>query len=211
MGKIMMRQMVLGMVATNCYLIYDDETMETILVDPADGAAQLINWIEENGLKPMVILLTHGHFDHIKAVPELRKQYGIPALCHETESSIMESPEWNLSLMFETGFGMRADGSFVDGEILRYIGRTIRVLHTPGHTKGSCCFYFEQENFLVSGDTLFAESVGRTDFPTGSTAQLLESIREKLFVLPEETTVYPGHNESTTIGHEKRYNPCIKA
>lgn len=210
MGNIMMRQMILGSLQTNCYLIYDDNTMETIVIDPADEADRIQAVIEQNGLKPVVILLTHGHFDHVGAADALKKQYSVKVLCHEKEEAVMENPKQNLSEMFGSPFSLKADKTFADGELLHYLGREIQVLHTPGHTSGSCCFYFTEDRFLISGDTLFAESVGRTDFPTGSTATLVHSIEKILFALPDDTPVYPGHNESTTIGHEKKYNPCVK-
>lgn len=209
MGNIRIKQLLLGPVQTNSYLIYDDQTMETIVVDPADNASRIQSVVEENGLKPVVILLTHGHFDHVGAVSALKQIYSIPVYCHEQEEDVLESPERNMSLLFGNPFSLKADGTVKNGEILHYLGCDITVLHTPGHTKGSCCFYFEADYFLMSGDTLFAESVGRTDFPTGSMGTLVQSIRDVLFRLPDETVVYPGHNEETTIGHEKMYNPFV--
>lgn len=224
MGKIMMRQLAVGVMQTNCYLIYDDETKETVIIDPGARAKQIEAVIEQNELKPVVILLTHGHFDHVGAAEELRERYSISILCHEEEKEILENPSLNLSSKFKNSISLKANQTFQDKEILHYLGREITVLHTPGHTKGSCCFYFEhsplqtngvfagesKEQFLISGDTLFAESVGRTDFPTGNTTKLVKSIEETLFCLPDEIPVYPGHNESTTIGHEKKYNPCVR-
>lgn len=209
MGNIMVRQLLLGPIQTNCYLIYDDQTRETIVIDPADNAGRIQSVVEENGLKPVVIFLTHGHFDHIGAVSALKQLYSIPVCCYEQEEDVMENPERNVSLMFGNPLSLKADKTVADREILHYLGRDITVLHTPGHTKGSCCFYFEADHFLMSGDTLFAESVGRTDFPTGNMGTLVHSIQDILFRLPDETVVYPGHNEGTTIGHEKKYNPFV--
>lgn len=210
MGNIMVRQLLLGSVQTNCYLIYDDQTMETIVIDPADHADRIRSVLEENGLKPVVILLTHGHFDHIGAVSALKQFYSIPVYCHEQEEDLMENSKQNVSLLFGNPLSLKADGTVTDREVLHYLGRDITVLHTPGHTKGSCCYYFEADHFLMSGDTLFAESVGRTDLPTGNMGTLVRSIRDILFRLPDETVVYPGHNEETTIGHEKMYNLFVR-
>lgn len=210
MRNLLVKRLVTGELQTNCYLISNQETLETIIVDPADEAERIRNVIEENKLKPVVILLTHGHFDHIGAADLLRKWYSISLYCFETEAEVLEKPEWNLSGMFGYGFSLKADGLFRDGEVLHYLGQKIQIIYTPGHTQGSCCFYFADEGFLISGDTLFAESVGRSDFPTGSGGQLARSIVERVFLLPEETVVYPGHYEETTVGHEKRYNPCVR-
>ncbi len=209
MGNLLVKQMVVGDLQTNCYLISHPETLETILVDPADEADRIQREIEKNGLKPVVILLTHGHFDHMGAADLLRKRYQILVYCSETEREVAENMEWNLSGIFGNGFSFMADAVFRDKEILHYLGEEIEVIATPGHTQGSCCFYFRREGFLLSGDTLFAESVGRTDFPTGSGRKLQQSIVERIYCLPEETVVYPGHYGETTIGHEKKYNPCV--
>lgn len=210
MGNLLVKRLVTGALQTNCYLISHQETKETILIDPADEAERIRDVIEENGYKPVVILLTHGHFDHMGAADLLRNWYSISIRCFETETDVMEKPEWNLSAMFGRGFSLKWDGVFQDREILHYLGQKIEVIHTPGHTQGSCCFYFAEEGFLVSGDTLFCESVGRTDFPTGSGRQLEQSIVERVFLLPEETLVYPGHYGESTVGHEKKYNPCVR-
>lgn len=210
MGNLLVKRLVTGELQTNCYLISNSETGETVVVDPADEAKRIQTVIEENGLKPAVILLTHGHFDHMGAADLLRNWYSISMYCLETETEVLERPEWNLSSMFGRGFSLKADGVFRDGEILHYLGQEIQVIATPGHTQGSCCFYFVNEGFLISGDTLFAESVGRTDFPTGSGRKLAQSVVERVFSLPEETVVYPGHYGETTVGHEKKWNPCVR-
>lgn len=207
MGQTMMQMVPAGSMRTNCYFIYDDDTKEMLLVDPAGEADKLKLLITEHGLKPVAILLTHGHFDHIGAVDEIREAYGIPVYCHEAEKQILENVEYNLSTWMGAGFTVKPDELVQDGQELTLAGFNIKVIATPGHTKGSCCYYFKEDGFLISGDTLFQESYGRTDFPTGSMSELARSIREKLFILPEETPVYSGHGEPTTIAHEKRYNP----
>lgn len=207
MGKIQIEKMVIGMVATNCYLVKNKETGEILIVDPADCAERIMAKLDQIQGRPVAVLLTHGHFDHIGAAAKLHTQYGIPICAYETEAQIMEQVQNNLSMMSGSGFTVSADRFFTDGEHVELAGFDIQVLHTPGHTAGSCCYYIAEEQVLFSGDTLFCCSVGRTDFPTGSMSQIHHSIHEKLFVLPEETQVYPGHDAMTEIGYEKLHNP----
>lgn len=209
MKKTVIERILAGPVRTNCYLLYNEETRVCLIFDPADEADKIKRRITELELKPCAILLTHGHFDHIHAADELRKEYSVSVFCHAEEKEIMESAGLNLSEMFGAPFTVTPDISCLDGEELSLAEWKLRVLHTPGHTKGSCCYYIEDERILISGDTLFEESVGRTDFPTGSGAVLARSIREKLYTLPAETCVYPGHEGTTTIEHEKAHNRCV--
>lgn len=199
--------LVLGQVATNCYLAMNETTKELLIVDPADHADRMMQMVSKMGGKPVAVLLTHGHFDHIGAAEALREKYEIPVYAMKQEAEVLSSVQLNLSQMFGCPLTLEADRLMTDGEVLTLAGMELRVLHTPGHTQGGCCYYFAQEGVLFSGDTLFCESVGRSDFPTGSMSVLVRSIKEKLMVLPEDTKVYPGHNHATTIGHEKKYNP----
>ena len=207
MNQAVIRQKVLGMVGTNCYICMHAESKEAFIVDPADNAAAIIRMVSDMGAKPCAVLLTHGHFDHIGAADELRKMYEIPVYAHEAEEALLSSPTLNLSGSWASAIILKADHLLKDGDKLQIAGFTVKVLHTPGHTEGSCCYVLENEELLFSGDTLFHGSVGRTDFPTGSMGMLHNSIHRKLFVLPAETTVYPGHGEATYIAYEKRYNP----
>lgn len=198
---------VLGMVGTNCYFAINTMTNQVIIIDPADNFYEIKSIIAENGYKPEAILLTHGHFDHILAAMDIKKEYNIPIYAGSEEKSLLISDQLNLSDLYGFSATIEADEYVVDEQILDIAGLTIKVLHTPGHTQGGVCYYFITENVLFSGDTLFCESVGRTDFPTSSASMLIKSIKSKLFILQDEVVVYPGHGESTSIGYEKKYNP----
>lgn len=207
MGQIEIKSMTLGMVATNCYLLINKETKEALLVDPADNALRISTVIEENGCTLKAILLTHGHFDHIMALNDLKKKYNVPVYAHEDEEDVLKQSSLNMSGMIGQIYTTQADIYVKDGEHLKLAGFDVIVLHTPGHTKGGACYYFPEEKVLMSGDTLFHCSIGRTDFPTGSMSQLVRSVKEQLFVLPDDVQVYPGHDSVTSIGYEKQYNP----
>ena len=207
MGQIEIKSMTLGMVATNCYLIINKETKEALLIDPADNALRISNVIEENVCTLKAILLTHGHFDHIGGAAELKKASGTKVYALAEEKKVCRTPELNLSAQMPPVVTIEADEWLTDGQTVETAGISFQVIATPGHTVGGCCYYCKEGGFLFSGDTLFEESVGRTDFPTGSMSSLVRSVKEKLFVLPEDTKVYPGHGDITTIGREKQYNP----
>ena len=209
MGQIEIKSMTLGMVATNCYLIINKENKEALLVDPADNALRISNVIEENGCTLKAILLTHGHFDHIMGIDTLRREWSVPVYASALEQKVLTDANVNLSVAYGAGY-VFADAKFLeDGASLALAGYQIRMISTPGHTAGGCCYYIEEEEVLFSGDTLFAGSVGRTDFPTGSMSTLVRSVKERLLSLPEDTQVYPGHMEATTIGFEKENNPFL--
>ena len=209
MGKLKINQYVVGAVQTNCYFAINDETNETLIVDPGDNAKQLADRIRQEELKPVAVLLTHGHFDHAGGAAELAREFQIPVYAHENEKETLEDPKLNVSWMMGKEEHFSADEFVTDEQELDLAGFHIRVLHTPGHTVGGCCYYLPYEDVVFSGDTLFCMSVGRTDFPKGSMSAIVRSIKEKLMVLPERTTVYPGHNDVTTIENERMYNPYL--
>ena len=203
------KSMVLGPVQTNCYFLINDETKEVLIVDPADNAQGIAGWIRKEGLRPIAILLTHGHFDHIMGVEGLRKDFSIPVYAGKKEADVLKDPQKNVSPMLGTSVSIQADRLLLDNEEITLAGICMQVLFTPGHTKGSICFYLPDAKKLISGDTLFEASVGRTDFPTGSSRQLVESIKTRLFILEDDVMVYPGHGGCTSIGYEKTHNPFV--
>ena len=200
---------VVGPVQTNCYFVTNIKTKEMIIIDPGACANQLAKKVDESGAKPVAILLTHGHFDHATDAKPLADRYGIKIYIHEADKATLDDPQLNVSYMMGQSKTFYADIFLKDKQELDIAGFHIVVLHTPGHTPGGCCYYMEQEDVLFSGDTLFRTSVGRSDFPGGSASALVRSVKEKLLILPEETHVYPGHMEETTIGYEKRHNPFV--
>lgn len=202
-------RIVLGSCQTNCYFLYEEGKNEVIFVDPADHGEGIYDKLKEAGFTVAGILLTHGHYDHIGSAEKLRELSGAKIYACEAERELCEDPRLNLSGMFGRKITIAPDVYLKDGEEVTIAGMTCKMIATPGHTGGSCCYYFEEAKMLISGDTLFLESTGRTDFPTGSTSAIIRSIKEKLFVLPDDVKVYPGHNDATTIEHEKKYNPFV--
>lgn len=209
MAPLKVEQYVVGPVQTNCYFAVNDDTKETLIIDPGAGADRLAEILEKEKLKPVAILLTHGHFDHAGGAAELAKRFDIKVYAQEQEQETLEDPALNLSGWEGEKRVFHADCFLKDEQEIDLAGFHIRVFYTPGHTVGGCCYYFSYQNALFSGDTLFHMSVGRTDFPKGSASQLVRSIHDKLMALPDETTVYTGHNDITTIGTERMYNPYL--
>lgn len=200
---------VLGSMGTNCYIILNEETKECAIVDPAICPDYFVSHIKSHGYIPKMILLTHAHFDHVMGIDGLVDEFQIPVYLHEEEMELLADPSLNLSALFGASYSYQKAQGLKDGETLSVANYEFRVIHTPGHTKGGCCYYCESEEVLISGDTLFCQSVGRSDFPTGSMSTLVRSIKERLLCLPEDVKVYPGHESMTTIGDEKKYNPFI--
>ena len=198
-----------GILSTNCYVAWNEQTKEAVIVDPAAYSKKLAEFLREEGLKPQAVLLTHGHFDHIMGLDALLEEYPVPVYVHEAEKGLIADPKTNLSLTYTNGYVFEDATYVTDGQKIAAAGVTFEVLFTPGHTSGVCCYYAETENMLFSGDTLFRCSVGRSDLPTGDETTLIRSIKEKLLVLPENTVVYPGHMAATTIQTEKTANPFL--
>ena len=198
---------VVGPIQTNCYFLYREDTKDCLIIDPGYEADKIGAYVQKKQLHVTGILLTHGHFDHITAADEVRKKFQTKIYASKEEEELLADPGKNVSVMMGDSVGLKADVWLEDGQELEMLGETMRCILTPGHTSGGMCFYFPNACMLFSGDTLFQESVGRTDFPTGSSRELIRSVREKLLVLPEAVRVYPGHGMMTTIRDEQMFNP----
>lgn len=215
MSKIKINHYVVGMVQTNCYIVINDETKECFIVDPGASGKQIAEKLRQDDLVPVAVLLTHGHFDHAASAKTLAKEFDIKIYAHEAEADTLRDPQKNVSWMIQLKESYDADVFLKDEEVIKLAGFEIKVLHTPGHTQGGCCYYIAEEAVVFTGDTLFAQSVGRTDFPGGSMSQIVRSIQEKLMTLNEvgnletDIMVYPGHNDPTTIETERMENPYL--
>ena len=201
---------VVGQLGVNCFVLGCERTGVGVVVDPGADGELVLGQVAKRGLKIEKIINTHGHFDHIGANKLLKETTGAELLIHDRDTAFLTR-----AADVATMYGLRAENSpapdhfLTDGMMLTFGDCRLTVLHTPGHTPGGCCLYFPEEGKVITGDTLFAESVGRTDLPGGSHETLIDSIRTKLLPLPDETVVYPGHGPESTIGHEKRHNPYL--
>lgn len=197
-----------GPLEVNCYILGCEETRKGIVIDPGGDPVKIIAAVERLELSILHIINTHGHFDHIGANRAVKERLGADLLIHADDA-----PMLGRAADIARSYGIQGENSpqpdtfLTDGMEIVFGKQLMKVLHTPGHTPGGCCFYFEAEKVVITGDTLFADSIGRTDLPGGSHHQLLESVRTRLFTLPDDVTAYPGHGPETTIGHEKRHNP----
>lgn len=209
MMKIM--YMVLGPFMTNTYILYNEATMEGLVVDPSFSPQQYIKAIEEKKIHLTSIFLTHAHVDHMAGMNELRKAFPEARMyMDKRDRPFLRDPEKNLSYMFPTPTLVDdADVWVKDGDEIETSGYTFQVIDTSGHTPGGISFYLKKEGIVFTGDSLFQGSIGRTDFPGGSMKELTGSIRKNLFALPDSTVVLSGHGEQTTIGQEKRTNPFL--
>ena len=200
----------IGIYDENIYVLIDEKSKDACIVDPGGNGNLLIKNIEDLECNIKYILLTHGHFDHAGAAEEMAAHYQIPVYAGENEKGTLESTTKNLSgPMMGQPEVYHATDYLKDMEEQTIAGMKVRTLFTPGHTEGGVCYYLPNEMVVFSGDTLFCESVGRTDFPGGSASTLIRSIQEKLMPLPDFIKVYPGHNAMTTIGNERGYNPYL--
>ena len=208
--------LILGDYQTNCYILRANDTAkDCLIIDTGLDPQPLLNFLNENDLNPIAVILTHGHADHITAVPALKKHFPQIKICiHHEDAEMLTCSNQNLSRLAGIDFSTdSADHLITQEGPIEYAGIKLQIIHTPGHTPGGICLYYEPENLIFTGDTLFADSIGRTDFPSYDMqkchTQLIESIRSKLLQLPDETTALPGHGPATKIGIEKQHNPHL--
>ncbi|MCE1227589.1 MAG: MBL fold metallo-hydrolase [Geobacteraceae bacterium] len=201
---------VVGPLGVNCSILGCEETGQGVVVDPGDDAERILAQLQQRGLIITAIINTHGHFDHVGANRQLTQATGAPLYIHQADAPMLERVAKTAAMYGLPGENSPQPDRFLeDGMLIEFGSHRLQVIHTPGHTQGGCCLYLETENKLIAGDTLFADGVGRTDLPGGSHQQLVESIKNRLFTLPDQVQVYPGHGPTTTIGHEKRHNPYL--
>lgn len=199
---MIIKAVMAGMYDANCYIIMDKENKEAVVLDPGGDGPKLEKIIDDMGAKVKYILLTHGHFDHVGAVEYLADKYKVPFYINKIDEELMEKDD------SVYGSIRKADGYLQEGDILTFGTKTIKVFHTPGHTKGGVCFLIDDKCF--TGDTLFQASIGRTDFLGGDFKEIINSIKTKLLTLGDNVQVYPGHGPSSTIAFEKENNPFLE-
>lgn len=205
------RRFPVGPFEANAYLVWDAAPGEALLVDAGAEAERLLEELSTRGLELTAILQTHAHGDHIAALPAIVAATGAPVYVHADAEPMLASAEANLSALAGLPVTARvATTRVAGGDRMAFLGREVRVLDTPGHAPGSVCFHFAEDGVVFTGDALFRGSIGRTDFPGGSFDTLIEGIRSQLLVLPDNTRVFPGHDEATTIGFERRSNPFLR-
>ncbi len=205
--------LIIGAYETNCYILRKSpSSRDCVVIDTGLEPGQLIAFLKKNTLNPAAVILTHGHADHIGGLEELKKNFPkIKTYIHKADAEMLTNPDLNLSIL--TGGLLSTDSADIlvnEPDIIEEAGIKLEVLNTPGHTPGGISLYVEEENAVFTGDALFADSVGRTDFPKGSMSQLVKNIKQKLLTLPDDTIVYPGHGPSSTIGREKTYNQYLQ-
>ena len=201
---MLIKKIVVGMLEANCYIVGDESTKEVFIIDPGGDYERIKKEIDENGLKPLAVINTHGHGDHIAADGE----FDLPIWIHPIDAEFLNDPSMNLSYQFGDSLRIKKASRLLEDKDILNIGKyTLEIIHTPGHSPGSISL--KGDGVVFTGDTLFYEGVGRTDFSYGSTKDIRRSIKKKLFKLDNDYIVYPGHGPSSTIGHEKTNNPFI--
>ncbi len=208
-------RLIVGLFEVCCYIVYCPVTKEGVIIDPGDRDDRILSKVKELDLKIIAILATHAHPDHVAGVADLKEKLKVPYFVHKLDEEFFRDPN-NFSMFKSWGFSENpvADKVFEEGDVIKFGKEYFRVIHTPGHSPGSSCFYNETHKILFTGDTLFVEAIGRADLTGGNYFQLMESIKNKLLVLPHETKIYPGHDYGpksiSTIGEEKRNNTFLQ-
>lgn len=207
---MILERLIVGMLQTNCYLLADTQTHQAVVIDPGGDAERILARLQHHQLELVGILNTHGHFDHVLDAWALKEKVGGKVVLHPNDQTILSDRSVGLAGMF-SAFKKSPKGAIdqwvQEGDQVPVGALRLQVLETPGHTPGHVCYYLPEADIIFVGDTLFAGSIGRTDFPGGSYEQLIRSVRDKIFPLRGNTKVYPGHGPETTVGHEKRTNP----
>ena len=208
-SKLQVEQLVVGPLDSNCFIVWDDQIKQGVVIDSGDDADKILNRIKELGIEIKAILVTHGHFDHVGAVAPLKRELNVEFLAHKDDLFFIEDGE---NAARRWGFIIeqppKPDRFIEDGDTIEVGNYELEVLHTPGHSPGGVSFLHNR--MVFGGDTLFQSSIGRTDFRKGSFEELEKSIKTRLYTLPDDTIVYTGHGPTTTIGEEKRYNLFVK-
>jgi hydroxyacylglutathione hydrolase len=200
--------MSVGMLESNCYILGDEVSREAVVIDPGGDGPDILAVIEKENLKLKTIINTHGHFDHVGANAALQEASGAPIAIHQADADMLSQP--SAEALFFTGGRLqpsRAEILLKEDDLLQFGSLQLKVLHTPGHTLGGICLVLQNEPIVYVGDTLFAGSIGRTDFPGGSFEDLIQSVKTKIFTLGDNYLVMPGHGPATTVGQERQYNP----
>ncbi|MBE7038628.1 MAG: MBL fold metallo-hydrolase [Ruminococcaceae bacterium] len=202
-------KLTLGALDTNCYILYDPDTKEAAVIDPADEETKIIDTINNYNLKVKYIIITHAHIDHLLALDKVYEYTNASVVIHFDDKDALNNDVFNLASFFNAKSPLKkADITVKNGDILPLGENTLTFIHTPGHNRGSMCIH--TDNILISGDTLFNLSIGRTDYYGGNFDTIINSIKKRLFVLDDDTKVYPGHGQETTIGYEIKNNPFIR-
>lgn len=198
-----------GIYAANCYIVYSTSTMEGVIIDPGGDADDIINTIEENDIKVVGIILTHGHADHIGGLNDLKEKYNVDIMIHEDDSEMLKDADINLSnAMPMKTVEVKADRLLKDGDKIAIGDKEMLVIHTPGHTKGGICLKIDGN--IITGDTIFHGSIGRTDLYGGDFDSIIDSIKSKVLIYDDQVVLYPGHGAPSTIGYERMRNPYLQ-
>lgn len=201
------KKLVTGPMQVNTYIVGETESKEALVIDPGGNAGGVLQVLEQQEWNLKLIVLTHGHGDHIGAVMELKEKTGVPVVLHDEDAAMLADSKKNYTAMMGGGVTIEPDGLLEDGDDIILGEEKVEVIHTPGHTQGGICL--KADHMLFTGDTLFMQSIGRTDLEGGNTRQLIKSIRERILSLEDGITVYPGHGPESTIGAERQSNPFL--